>query len=26
VYKIKTNFDGSIEQYKTMLVVKGHSQ
>jgi len=26
VYKIKTNFDGSIEQYKARLVVKGYSQ
>jgi hypothetical protein len=26
VYKIKTNFDGSIERYKAKLVVKGYSQ
>ena len=26
VYKIKTNFDGSIERYKTRLVLKGYSQ
>ena len=25
VYKIKTNFDGSIEQYKVILVAKGYS-
>ena len=26
VYKIKTNSDGSIEQYKAKLVAKGYSQ
>ena len=26
VYKIKTNYDGSIEQYKARLVAKGYSQ
>jgi hypothetical protein len=26
VYKIKTNFNESIEQYKAMLVTKGYSQ
>ena len=26
VYKIKTNFDGSIEWYKVRLVAKGYSQ
>jgi hypothetical protein len=26
VYKIKTNSDRSIKQYKAMLVVKGYSQ
>ena len=26
MYKIKTNFDGSIEQFKARLVAKGYSQ
>jgi len=26
VYKIKTNSDGSIEQYKVRLIAKGYSQ
>ena len=26
MYKIKTNYDGSIEQFKARLVAKGYSQ
>jgi hypothetical protein len=26
MYKIKTNYDGSIERYKARLIAKGYSQ